>query len=91
MKNMLNELYNGRIPGWDRKPHSKTDYHAFLEKVTSENKYFSTIMSKEDFKRFKALQNFHKEFHTTGYKNTYIKAFRLGVMLMFTLFIGEGL
>jgi len=91
MKNILHELYNGRIPGWDSQAHSNIDNDAFYEKVSSENRYFSTIMSKKDFERFKKLHKLHKENHAIRYRNVYTKAFRLGVMLMFAVFTGEKL
>jgi len=90
MKNFLNELYHGRIPGWDSQIHSNNDSNAFHEALSSERQYFSTIMSKKDFERFRKLEKFHKDSHAIRYKNTYINAFRLGVMLMCAVFMEEG-
>jgi len=91
MKNILNELYRGRIPGWDSQAHSNNDTNAFHEKLSSERQYFASIMSKKDFQRFRELEKFHKDSHKIRYKNVYMNAFRLGVMLMCAVFTGEGL
>ena len=48
-----------------------------------------SIMSAEDFERFKALEALHYECHTRRYRNTYTNAFKLGVMLMCAVFMND--
>jgi len=91
MKNILHELYYGRIPGWDSAAHSSFDSNAFHERLSSERQYFASIMSKKDFARFRELEKFHKDSHKIRYRNVYMNAFRLGAMLMSAVFTGEGL
>ena len=89
MKNILHELYRGNIPGWDSQSNAHIDSDAFHEKLASERKYFASIMSKKDFERFTALEKFHKESHAVRYKKVYTHAFKLGVLLMCAVFMGE--
>ena len=89
MKNLLNELYHGRIPGWHSQFHTDGEAEAIREKIKSERQYFASILSGEDFKRFKALGVLHKECHSRRYKNMYSSAFRFGVLLMCAVFFGE--
>jgi len=88
MKKMLQDLYHGRFPRGDRSvnnPH----IDANREKILSERRYFESIMSAEDFERFKALEALHRECHDQRYRDTYTNAFRLGVMLMCAIFMDE--
>jgi len=89
MKNLLHELYHGRIPGWNSRFHNNTETDAIREKIRSERKYFVSGMSPEDLKRFKELETLHHHLHSNRCKNTYINAFKLGVMLMCAVFMGE--
>jgi len=88
MKKILHDLYHGRMPGWDSTI-STTETYEFREKTLSERQYFASIMSAEDFERFKAWEAMHREGHTRRYKNTYMKAFKLGVVLMCAIFMND--
>ena len=88
MKKILHDLYHGRIPGWDSAI-STTKNDETREKMLSERQYFASIMSAEDFERFKALEALHRECHERRYRNTYTNAFRLGVMLMCAVFMND--
>jgi len=60
MKKILHDLYHGRIPGWDSRI-SITETDEIREKTLSERRYFASIMSAEDFERFKAWEALHRE------------------------------
>jgi len=89
MKNLMNELYHGRIPGWHSKFHADDETEAVRERIKKEKQYFASILSDADYKRFKAFGLLHKECHDRRYKNIYANAFKFGVMLMCAVFIGE--
>ena len=90
MKNILNELQHGRIPGWDSRINTRSlETDAIWEKIKAEKHYFSAVLSKSDFERFEKLNSLHKEIHAIRYKKIYENAFRLGVMLICAVFMGE--
>ena len=89
MKNLLNELYRGRIPGWHSRFHSDDETEALREKIESEKQYFAFALSDENYKRFKEYGLLHKQRHDRIYKNIYTNAFKFGVMLMCAVFMGE--
>jgi len=88
MKKILHDLHHGRIPGWDSIS-SITETDEFREKTLSERRYFASIMSAEDFERFKAWEALHREGHARRYRNIYTEAFKLGVMLMCAVFMND--
>jgi len=88
MKNLLHELYKGRIPGWDSQVHSP-ESDEILKMIRHERKHFKNIMSDRNFEKFKELEALHGEFHARHYENVYTSAFKLGVMLMCAVFMSE--
>jgi len=88
MKKILHDLYHGRIPGWDSVA-STTLPDETREKILNERQYIASIMSPKDFERFKTIETLHKEAHTRMYRSTYAKAFKLGVMLMWAVFMNN--
>jgi hypothetical protein len=82
MKKFFDELYRGRIYGWD----GNINFHdAIQKKIKSENEYFSTILSAEDFKRFNALSSLHSNNHAARNRKICVNAFKLGVSLMYAV------
>jgi len=88
MKKILHDLYRGRFPKGDHGVNTP-QIDATREKILSERQYLASIMSAEDFERFRALEALHRECHDQRYQNTYAKAFKLGIMLMCALFMNE--
>ena len=89
MNKMLEKLYHGRIPGWDSQIHyNETD--EFRQQSLKERKYLLSIMSPKAVESFKKLEALHSESHARRYENTYINAFRLGVLLMCAVFMNEN-
>ena len=89
MKKILHDLYHGRIPGWDSSISMNSFTDETRKKTLSERQYFASILSAEDFERFKSLEATHNESHTRRYRNTYTSAFKLGVMLMCAVFMND--
>ena len=79
MKNMLSDFYNHIIAKLSYLDEAETD--EVRAKVRSERRYFASIMSAEDFERFKRLEALHAEGHKIRYNNMSIRAFNLGVTL----------
>jgi len=88
MKNLLHELYHGRIPGWDSQIYSKSELEEITQKIQRERKHFKNIMSERNFDKFRELEALHAESHAIRYEYVYTNAFRLGVMLMCAVFMG---
>ena len=89
MKKILHDLYHGRIPGWDSRICMNSETDEIREKIRSERRYFASILSAEDFERFKDWEALHREGHARRYMNTYTEAFKLGVMLMCAVFMND--
>ena len=88
MKKILHDLYHGRIPGWDSSA-SNTETDETREKILSERRHLVSIMSAEAVEKFKLIESLHSNAHAQRYRNTYMKAFRLGVMLMCAVFMND--
>jgi len=88
MKKIIHDLYRGRLPGWDNS-RSNTESDETREKIVSARRQLVSLMSDEALERFKALEALHNETHARRYRNTYMKAFKLGVMLMCAVFMNE--
>jgi len=89
MKNILYKLFHGQTPKWDSNNSAAAKAEAIKKRIASERHYFSTIMSDENFTRFKKLERLHRDRHSIQYMDTYINAFRLGAMIMCAVFMGE--
>ena len=79
MRNILNDFYNHIIAKLSYLDEAETD--EAREKIRGERRYFASIMSAEDFERFKDLEALHGEGHKIRYSNMFIRAFNLGVTL----------
>ena len=88
MTKILHDLYHGRFPRGDRSGNTP-QIDATREKILNERRYFASVMSDENFERFKALEALHRECHDRRYRNAYTNAFKLGVMLMCALFMND--
>jgi len=88
MKKILHDLYHGHIPGWDSSA-SNAETDETREKIISERQHLVSILSAEALEKFKALEALHTKAHARRYKCTYMKAFRLGAMLMCAVFMND--
>ena len=89
MKNILHKLCRGTLPKWESNRSATEKEEALTKKIESERKYFSTIMSDENFERFKKLEHLHRDRHSIRYMDTYINAFKMGAMIICAVFMGE--
>ena len=85
MNKLLQNLYRGRIPGWDSQVHT-TETNENNQKISNARKHLISLISGEALESFKKLEAFHAENHARRYENTYTNAFKLGVMLMCAVF-----
>ena len=89
MNNILYKLFHGQMPSWSSSNSATAKIEALTQKIASERKYFSTIMSAEDFDGFQKLERLHGKRNSIRYMDTYINAFRTGAMIMCAVFFGE--
>jgi len=89
MENILHSLCNGHLPGWHRHRSGIEKTKALTQKIEKEQQYFASILSDDDFKRFKKLDHLHGKRNAIKYMDTYINAFKMGAMLMCAVFMGE--
>jgi hypothetical protein len=88
MNSILEDLYFGHLPGWEVHAKITAEGKAVNKKIDAEKKYFSGVLSKEDCKRLVELDELYKLSNSFENKNSFIYAFRLGVMLMSAVFMG---
>jgi hypothetical protein len=89
MNKILQELYFGHVPGWEVHAGITAEGKAVNKKIDAEKKYFSEVLSKEDCKRLVELDEMYRRSNSFENMNSFICAFRLGVMLMCDVFMGE--
>jgi len=89
MKNILHELYFGRVSRWERRVNRTNEELAVENKIQNEKKHFSQILSDEEYKRLNELEKLYGQFRDFDDMRTFHYAFRLGVMIMFAVFSGE--
>lgn len=90
MKNILHSLCHGRVPGWHKSSSADAKSKILTQKIESERAYFASVLSAEDFKKFRKLEKLHKKYNSIKYIDTYINAFKMGAMLMCAVFGGEN-
>ena len=90
MKNILHDLYYGRVSGWERRPVRTAEENAVNRKIEDEKRYFVGKMSLDDVQRFQELENLYTQAHEFDEIDAYRYGFKLGVMIMCAVFMGEG-
>ena len=88
MKNILHEIYHGRFPKWDENSDDPKSGVLF-KKIMDERRYFKSILSPEDYERFKALEKLHRAEHSIRDKRMCANAFRMGALHICTILFGE--
>ena len=88
MKNFLHELYHGRFPKWESN-RNNPEIDILYKKIKREREYFASVLSAEDYERFKALEKLHKASHAIRDKHICINAFRMGAMHICAVLFGE--
>ena len=89
MKNILHELYYGRLSGWERRPVRTAENRAINGKIEAEKQYFVGKMSLDDCQRFQALESLYTQAHEFDEIDAFFYGFRLGVRLMIAVFSGD--
>ena len=89
MKNILHELFHGRVFGRSGHDPANPKTDELTQKIKREQQYFASIMSDANFKRFKKLGHLHCKRHSLQYMDTFVNAFKLGAMLMCEVFMGD--
>jgi len=90
MKNILHDLYNGRFSAWERRPIRTEDNITTNRKIEDEKRYLMQKMSTEDCRRFEALENLYTHANEFEQADAFSYGFKLGVMLMSAVYVGEG-
>lgn len=89
MKNVLNDLYYGRVSAWERRPIRTDEEKAINSKIEAEKRYFIEKMSLDDCQRFQALENLYTQAHEFDEIDAFRYGLKLGVMLMSAVFMDE--
>ena len=90
MRNILQDLYFGRLSGWERRPSRTAEFKAINRKIAAEKTYFTEQMSVDDCERFEALENLYTQSHQADEADAFCLGFRLGAMIIGAVFMDEG-
>ena len=90
MKNILNDLYYGKLSGWERRPVRTVEFREINSKIESEKQYFVSKMSLDDCQRFQALENLYSQSHSLDEFDAYCAGVKFAVMLMSAVFMSEN-
>jgi len=82
MKNILDDLYNGKISAWERRRIKTAEENAINRKIEDEKRYFLGKMSLDDVQRFQTLENLYTQAHEFSEVDVFHYGFKLGIMLM---------
>ena len=89
MRNILHQLYYGRLSGWERRYTRTPENIAVNKSIEAEKQYFEVKLSKDDCQRLQALENLYTQAHVYDEIDAYTYGFKLGVMLMCTVFADD--
>jgi len=89
MRNILHDLFCGEIFPCERKPAKSPERDALHQKTEDEMRYFTDKMSACDRERFLELRELYNESYGFEELDTFVYAFKLGVMLMVAVFTDE--
>ena len=89
MSSILEDIYNGRVSRWEQRVNRTAEETAVENQIQAEKKYFEKTMTADDYKRLNELETLYGEFRSFDDMRTFKYAFRLGVMIMCAVFIGE--
>ena len=87
MTKILQDLYCGRISGWNRNIRMTPEKMAVNNKIQAEKQHLSTILSSDDFTHLDNLESLFCESHGLDDMDTYIHAFKLGALFMCAVFM----
>jgi hypothetical protein len=88
-KNIFYELQNGYAPTDEQRINKTPEEINIGNKIEEERKYFSTIMSDEDFKRFTALEELNVRIGSFEDTRTFARGFRMGAKIMCAVFMDD--
>jgi len=90
VRNILHDLYYGCKAGYERRPVRSAENIAINYRIEAEKRYFEEKMPRDDVIRFQALESLYTQAHEFDEIDAYVYGFKLGVMLMFTVFTDEN-
>lgn len=82
MRNVLEELYHGRISPWERKATQSVERSAVNKKIEDEKRYFIEKMSLDDSQRFQAFENLYSQSNDFEQLDAFSHGFTLGALIM---------
>lgn len=81
MKNILHDLYNGKIIPWERYNPGSEKQNEILSKIEEEERYFTAKLSQDDSQRFQELSQLYRDLSNTEEDELFSYAFTLGLLL----------
>ena len=82
MKNILHNLYSGKVIPWERRNPRSEEQLVLVRKIEAEEKYFIGKMSLDDCERFQNLKNLYAELSMSSEVELFAYSFALGILLM---------
>ena len=87
MNETLKDLYFERMS--KSRAHITPEENDIHKKIQTERRYFSEVLSESDKQRLNELEALHGQLHSFEDMYTFKCAFRMGVMMMCDVFMGE--
>lgn len=82
MKNVLYDLYDGKIIPWERRSPYNPERNELIRKIEKEEQYFVAKMSLDDCQRFQAYINMLGQVSGIEETEVFAYGFRLGAAIM---------
>jgi hypothetical protein len=81
MNSVLNDLYNGKITGWERGYTPDPEERILNEKIEDERRHFVSKMSLDDVQRFEKLENLFSQSHDFRVLSAFRFGYSLGTLI----------
>jgi len=81
MTSILNDLYNGKITGWERSYTQDPEERIVNDKIEDERRHFISKMSLDDVQRFEKLENLYSQSHDFRVLSAFRFGYSLGTLI----------
>ena len=82
MRNILQNLYNGKIIPWERRNPKSEEQHVLIQKIDEEEKSFISLISPEANERYQKLLALRSALFESADGELFAYSFTLGALLM---------
>ncbi len=85
----MRDLYFGNVSPWELPPSHTVEYREISCKIESEEQYFTSKMSEDDYQRFEDYKTLLWQLNSMDDIDIFSHGFKLGTLLMMEMFSDE--